>query len=147
MLFYRFGSPYKSVAQHRTIMTAKPQRHFPLYAVAAVAAIASPLQAQTRTDKPPASSLTPPLTQPIRFVVPNAPGGPTDTVARIVGQKLAERVGVPVVIDNRGGATGTVGGDIVAKIRAGRTHAVAVQQQRVCLDADSDAQRTLRWSA
>ncbi len=115
MLFYRFGSPYKSVAQHRTIMTAKPQRHFPLYAVAAVAAIASPLQAQTRTDKPPASSLTPPLTQPIRFVVPNAPGGPTDTVARIVGQKLAERVGVPVVIDNRGGATGTVGGDIVAK--------------------------------
>ena len=110
MLFYRFGSPYKSVAQHRTIMTAKPQRHFALYAVAAVAAIASPLQAQTRTDKPPASSLAPPLTQPIRFVVPNAPGGPTDTVARIVGQKLAERVGVPVVIDNRGGATGTVGG-------------------------------------
>ena len=53
--------------------------------------------------------------QPLRFIVPNAPGGPTDTSARIVGQKLAERLGVPVVIDNRPGATGTVGGDIVAK--------------------------------
>jgi tripartite-type tricarboxylate transporter receptor subunit TctC len=71
----------------------------------------APLHAQTRVDKP----SEPAITQPIRFVVPNAPGGPTDTVARIVGQKLAERLGVPVVIDNRGGATGTVGGDIVAK--------------------------------
>jgi tripartite-type tricarboxylate transporter receptor subunit TctC len=54
-------------------------------------------------------------TQPIRLVVPNAPGGPTDTVARIVGQKLSERLGVPVIIDNRPGATGTIGGDLVAK--------------------------------
>jgi tripartite-type tricarboxylate transporter receptor subunit TctC len=56
-----------------------------------------------------------PLTQPMRFIVPNAPGGPTDTVARVVGQKLAERLGVPVVVDNRPGASGTLGGDIVAK--------------------------------
>ena len=86
------------------------QRPLPACAIAA-AAITAPLHAQPRADKP----AEPMLTQPIRFVVPNAPGGPTDTVARIVGQKLAERLGVAVVIDNRGGATGTVGGDIVAK--------------------------------
>lgn len=77
--------------------------------IALAAAIALPLHAQPRQEA------TVAFTQPIRFVVPNAPGGPTDTVARIVGQKLAERVGVAVVIDNRGGATGTVGGEIVAK--------------------------------
>ncbi|HTD92125.1 MAG TPA: tripartite tricarboxylate transporter substrate binding protein [Burkholderiales bacterium] len=55
------------------------------------------------------------LTQPVRFIVPNAAGGPTDTVARVVGQKLAERLGVAVVVDNRPGASGTVGGDLVAK--------------------------------
>jgi tripartite-type tricarboxylate transporter receptor subunit TctC len=54
-------------------------------------------------------------TQPMRLIVPNAPGGPTDTTARLTGQKLAERLGVPVVIDNRPGATGTMGGEIVAK--------------------------------
>lgn len=88
------------------------KRHFCLtvFVVAALLA-ALPLHAQTRANK----AAEPALTQPIRFVVPNAPGGPTDTVARIVGQKLAERLGVPVVIDNRGGATGTVGGEIVAK--------------------------------
>jgi tripartite-type tricarboxylate transporter receptor subunit TctC len=53
--------------------------------------------------------------RPIRIVVPNAPGGPTDIVGRIVGQKFAERVGVAVVVDNRAGASGTLGGDVVAK--------------------------------
>ena len=87
------------------------QSHLPAFAIAVLASATPPLHAQTRADKP----VAPFITQPVRFVVPNAPGGPTDTVARIVGQKLAERLGVPVVIDNRGGATGTVGGDIVAK--------------------------------
>jgi tripartite-type tricarboxylate transporter receptor subunit TctC len=70
-----------------------------------------PLRAQTRSG-PPSPAL---FTQPVRFIVPNAPGGPTDTVARIVGQKLADRLGVAVVVDNRPGASGTVGGDLVAK--------------------------------
>lgn len=60
-------------------------------------------------------SVAPYTTQPIRLIVPNAPGGPTDTVARIVGQQLSERLGVAVIIDNRPGATGTIGGDIVVK--------------------------------
>jgi tripartite-type tricarboxylate transporter receptor subunit TctC len=68
--------------------------------------------AQTRASE---KSTSPYTTQPIRIVVPNAPGGPTDTVARIVGQKLSERAAVPVIVDNRPGATGTIGGDIVAK--------------------------------
>jgi tripartite-type tricarboxylate transporter receptor subunit TctC len=52
---------------------------------------------------------------PIRLVVPYPPGGGTDIVARILGQKLHESLGQPVVIDNRGGAGGTIGTAVVAK--------------------------------
>ena len=51
----------------------------------------------------------------IRFVVPYVPGGGTDTVARLTGQKLSEALGQAVVIDNRPGAGGVIGGEIVAK--------------------------------
>jgi len=51
----------------------------------------------------------------IRFVVPFAPGGGNDILGRIVAQKLHENLGVPVVVDNRGGAGGTIGTDIVSK--------------------------------
>lgn len=51
----------------------------------------------------------------IRIIVPFAPGGPNDLLARIVGQKLNEQWGRPVVIDNRGGAGGTIGVDAGAK--------------------------------
>lgn len=54
-------------------------------------------------------------TKPIRFIVPFPPGGPTDTIARIVGQKLTESWGQPVVIDNRGGASGNIGAEIASK--------------------------------
>ena len=53
--------------------------------------------------------------KPVRLVVPYAAGGAADTVARAVGNRLSEVLGQPVVIDNRGGATGTIGADIVAK--------------------------------
>jgi tripartite-type tricarboxylate transporter receptor subunit TctC len=53
--------------------------------------------------------------KPVRFIVPFAPGGSTDVIARMVGQKLSERWGQPVVIENRAGAGGNIGADVVAK--------------------------------
>jgi tripartite-type tricarboxylate transporter receptor subunit TctC len=53
--------------------------------------------------------------QPIKLIVPYPPGGNTDIVARVFGQKLSERIGQPVVIDNRGGAAGALGMGIAAK--------------------------------
>jgi len=53
--------------------------------------------------------------QPIKLIVPYGPGGNSDIVARIFGQKLAERLGQAVVIDNRGGAAGTLGVRVAAK--------------------------------
>src|ERR1700733_1953421 len=53
----------------------------------------------------------------VTMVVPFAPGGGTDTGARIVAQKLSQKWGQPVVVDNRGGAAGMVGADYVAKAK------------------------------
>lgn len=53
--------------------------------------------------------------KPVRLIVPYAPGGSVDSVARIVGQKLQENIGQPVVIDNRPGASGTIGVEATAK--------------------------------
>jgi len=54
-------------------------------------------------------------TKPIRFVVPFAPGGTTDILARMIAQRLAEPIGQSVVVDNRPGANGAVGSELVAK--------------------------------
>ena len=51
----------------------------------------------------------------IRMVIPFAPGGTTDLLARAVGQHLQETWGQPVIADNRPGANGLVAGEIVAK--------------------------------
>jgi tripartite-type tricarboxylate transporter receptor subunit TctC len=74
-------------------------------AVLATAWLAAPLAAQT-TDFP---------NKPVRIVVPFPPGGATDITARVVAEKLSTKWGQPVVIDNKAGAGGNVGSDLVAK--------------------------------
>src|SRR5262249_10895011 len=54
-------------------------------------------------------------TRPVRLIVPSPPGGVADVTARLVGQKLTEALGQQAVIENRTGASGTLGADMVAK--------------------------------
>ena len=53
--------------------------------------------------------------KPVRLVVPFSPGGTSDFIARYLGKKLGEELGQTFIIDNRAGAGGTLGTDIVAK--------------------------------
>ncbi len=53
--------------------------------------------------------------KPVRMIVGFPPGGGTDVVARVIAQKLTEWWGQPVTVENRAGATGTIGADVVAK--------------------------------
>lgn len=54
-------------------------------------------------------------TKPIRFIVPSPPGGSPDILARIVSQKLSERMKHQIVVDNRSGASGIIGVELVAR--------------------------------
>ena len=53
--------------------------------------------------------------QPIKLIVPFPPGGPTDTAARIIGQKMSESLQQPVLVENRAGASGMLGAEAAAK--------------------------------
>ena len=72
-------------------------------ALAALAATALPARAQAWPAKP------------IRVIVPYPPGGVSDVIARAIGEKIAVQVGQPMVIDNKAGASGTIGMDALAK--------------------------------
>src|SRR5678815_114752 len=54
-------------------------------------------------------------TRPVRIVVPFGPGGPADIYARVIGQELGEVFKQSFVVENKAGAGGVIGGDVVAK--------------------------------
>lgn len=83
-------------------------KHF-LFAFAVLAALLDASPVALAADYP---------DKPIRIVVPYAPGGASDILARVIGQQLSENLKQPVVIDNRAGAGGTIGADQVAKAAA-----------------------------
>jgi len=74
-------------------------------AVMLLAAALPPLHAQAQWSP----------TRPVRFIVPFPPGGAVDVIGRIVAARLPERLGQPVVVDNRGGANAIIGSDLAAK--------------------------------
>ena len=78
-------------------------KHIGWVAIAALLLASGPLAAQTYPAKP------------IRLVSPNPPGGANDTLARIMAAKLAGILGTKIIIDNRGGAGGQIGGELVAR--------------------------------
>src|SRR5688572_23680653 len=53
--------------------------------------------------------------RPVRLVIPFVPGGSNDIVGRVIAAQLSERLGKPMVVDNRGGAGGTIGTDTVVR--------------------------------
>lgn len=87
--------------------TMHPNRRLLSAALAlALTTLTSAVSAQTATDYP---------TRPIKVIVPFAPGGATDVLARMVGQKLAEAWGQQVVVENRPGAGGNIGAEAGAR--------------------------------
>jgi tripartite-type tricarboxylate transporter receptor subunit TctC len=86
-------------------------------------------------------------TKPVKIIVPFPAGGPTDVMTRALADKLAAALGQPVVIDNKPGAGGTIGSDIVAKsapdgytllMATGSTHSVGPYLGKVPYDPQKD---------
>jgi tripartite-type tricarboxylate transporter receptor subunit TctC len=93
---------------HGSIAMTLARRHF--LALAAGAAAAPLVGAAARAETYPS--------RPVRFVVPFPPGGVSDIIARLVGQRLAERLGQPFVVEDRGGAGSNIGTEIVVNAPA-----------------------------
>jgi tripartite-type tricarboxylate transporter receptor subunit TctC len=86
-----------------------------LRASAALAAVRVPLAALVLACAPLVAQAQGFPSKPVRFVVPYAPGGPLDVMARALGDKMKDGLGQPVIVDNKPGAGGNLGADFVAK--------------------------------
>jgi len=80
------------------------KRKFPLWAALVLALCPGPSLAQSSYPN-----------RPVKIIVPFAPGGASDFVGRIIQPRLAELLGQPIVIENRGGAAGTIGMEVAAR--------------------------------
>jgi len=100
---------YDAVKPFPIAATMTTRRHFLNASLLSAAALATPFaQAQARAYP----------SKPIRIVVPFGPGGATDVVARTVADKLSTRLGQPVIVENKPGASTMIGADAVAKAPA-----------------------------
>ena len=90
--------------------------------------------------------------KPIRLVVPWPTGGAVDTIGRLVAQNIADPLGQPVVVDNRGGAAGAIGSEFVAKappdgytLLMGSTTVISVNPALQKLAYEPPISRRSRW--
>ena len=74
-------------------------------------------------------------TRPLRMIVPFPPGGGTDIMARMVGQRLTDAFGVQVVVDNRGGAGGIIGTELAARATADGHTLMIGSVSTICINA------------
>lgn len=109
---HRANCPVVHEADDMNLHPSSPLR-FRRFGVLAVTAALAVLTAPVRGTAQPVAAAYP--AQPIRVIVPFAVGGPNDVMARVLGHRLSQETGQPVVIDNKAGAGGVIGTDAVAK--------------------------------
>lgn len=86
-----------------------------LAVLAATGMLALATAGSVRAQTPPGDAGSPWPTKPLRFIVPYPPGGPLDTTARLLAEKVRPALGQQVIVENKSGAGGNIGADLVAK--------------------------------